>query len=229
MDREMKLVAAQACTDASVHDSQILEAVLRGPEEGGEGVWADGAYRSEAQERRLAEGGHCSQIHERAYRDAPLDDEQRAHNQAKHAGACARGACFRADGEWHGWDVFAQRGPCARQGGCGVDESGLQSSACRVADPQQGVSIHPGDGTGSWGSVKRCGKREWRARFRQEEGREQGVNRSGFSPQNIATRAKPRLIRPAASPHPQHRIYRSALKLEAPKLQERTRCKIESR
>ena len=44
----------------------MLEAVLRGPEEGGEGVWADSAYRpvcrdsgtgrSEAQERRLSEG-----------------------------------------------------------------------------------------------------------------------------------------------------------------------------
>ena len=108
MDREMKLVAAQVCTDASVHDSQMLEAVLRrpeaggegvwadsayrsqmleavlrGPEAGGEGVWADGAYRSEAQERRLAEGGHRSQIHERAWRGAPLSDEQRARNTAK--------------------------------------------------------------------------------------------------------------------------------------------------
>jgi len=47
------------------------------------------------------------------------------------------------------------------------------------------------------------GPLEWEARFKQEEGREQGMNRSGFSPQNIATRAKPRLIHPAASPHPQ--------------------------
>jgi len=46
------------------------------------------------------------------------------------------------------------------------------------------------------------GPRGWEARFRQEEGREQGVNCSGFSPQNISTRAKPLLIRPAASPHP---------------------------
>jgi len=93
MDREMKLVAAQTCTDASVHDSQMLEAVLRGPEAGGEGVWADSAYRpvcrdygtgrSGAQERRLAEGGHCSQIHKPAYRDVPLGDEQRARNTAK--------------------------------------------------------------------------------------------------------------------------------------------------
>jgi len=93
MDREMKLVATQACTDASVHDSQMLEAVLRRPEAGGEGVWADSAYRPVcrdsgtgrygAQERRLAEGGHRSQIHERAYRGAPLGAEQRARNTAK--------------------------------------------------------------------------------------------------------------------------------------------------
>ena len=35
------------------------------------------------QARRLAEGGHCSQIHERGYRGAPLGAEQRARNQAK--------------------------------------------------------------------------------------------------------------------------------------------------
>ena len=38
---------------------------------------------SEAREQRLAEGGHRSQIHERAYRDAPLSAEQRARNKAK--------------------------------------------------------------------------------------------------------------------------------------------------
>jgi len=50
------------------------------------------------------------------------------------------------------------------------------------------------------------GPREWEARFRQEEGREQGVSRPDFSPQSVATRAKPLLIRPAASPHPQNRF-----------------------
>jgi len=151
--------------------------VLRGPEAGGEGVWADSAYRSDAQERRLSEGGHRSQIHERAYRDAPLGAEQRARNTAK--------SRVRARVE----HVFGQMengmgGMCLRSvglarakvGGCGVDESGLQSSARRVADPQQGVSVHPGDGTGSWGGLRRRGKRVWEARFRQEEGGEQGVN-----------------------------------------------------
>jgi len=60
MDREMKLVAAQACTDASVHDSQMLEAVLRGPEEGGEGVWADSAYRPVCRDSGTGRaGGEC--------------------------------------------------------------------------------------------------------------------------------------------------------------------------
>lgn len=82
-DRDTKLIAMHACTDASVHDSQMLEAVLRKPEVGGDGVWADSAYRSQEQELRLAERQHHSQIHERAYRNAPLSEDQQASNQAK--------------------------------------------------------------------------------------------------------------------------------------------------
>ena len=47
IDKDIKLIASHACTDASVHDSQVLEAVLRGENVGGKEVWADSAYRSE--------------------------------------------------------------------------------------------------------------------------------------------------------------------------------------
>ena len=83
VDKDTKLVAAQTCTDASVHDSQVLEAVLREPEAGGDCVWADSAYRSATQEQSLADRHHRSQIHERAWRNGPLSDEQAASNKAK--------------------------------------------------------------------------------------------------------------------------------------------------
>lgn len=82
-DKDTKLITAQACTDASVHDSQVFETVLRKPEVGGDCVWADSAYRSEAQEHSLADSQHCSQIHERAWRNQPLSEAQHAANQAK--------------------------------------------------------------------------------------------------------------------------------------------------
>jgi IS5 family transposase len=45
IDKDTKLIASHACTDASVHDSQVFEAVLRNQDAGGEQVWADSAYR----------------------------------------------------------------------------------------------------------------------------------------------------------------------------------------
>lgn len=83
IDKDTKLIASHACTDASVHDSQVLEAVLRDQGAGGKEVWADSAYRSEDQEQSLEDSGHASQIHERAYRGKPLSEGQAASNKAK--------------------------------------------------------------------------------------------------------------------------------------------------
>ena len=83
VDKDTKLITAHACTDASVHDSQVLETVLRKPEAGGAAVWADSAYQSQQQEESLENSQHCSQIHERAYRNAPLTTEQEASNKEK--------------------------------------------------------------------------------------------------------------------------------------------------
>jgi IS5 family transposase len=66
-----------------VHDSQAFDHVLRSRETGGEQVWADSAYRSTEQEQRLAHSQHDSLIHERAYRDKPLSEEQQTNNKRK--------------------------------------------------------------------------------------------------------------------------------------------------
>ena len=58
-------------TDSSVHDSQVLGALLDEQNQGEE-VWADTAYRSESIEWILQILQFLSQIHERAYHNHPL-------------------------------------------------------------------------------------------------------------------------------------------------------------
>jgi IS5 family transposase len=83
IDRDTKLITAAVCTAASVHDSQVLDTVLRDTDVGGKTVWADSAYRSDEQEQSLVGSQHESQIHERAYRNKPLTKEQETSNTEK--------------------------------------------------------------------------------------------------------------------------------------------------
>jgi len=83
IDRATKLITAHATTPAHIHDSQVLEAVLRSEDEGGKEVWADSAYRSDEQEQSLAGSRHTSQIHERAYRNKQLTEAQELSNTEK--------------------------------------------------------------------------------------------------------------------------------------------------
>lgn len=83
IDKDTKLITGHACTDASVHDSKVLETVLRDEGVGGKEVWADSAYRSEEQEQSLHSSEHTSQINERAYRGKPLTQTQEISNKAK--------------------------------------------------------------------------------------------------------------------------------------------------
>jgi IS5 family transposase len=82
IDVEYGFIRCYSITDASVHDSQALGAVLD-PNNGGDEVWADSAYRSEDVEAGLDALGHISQIHERAYRNQPLTEAQTASNREK--------------------------------------------------------------------------------------------------------------------------------------------------
>jgi IS5 family transposase len=83
IDRTTKLITAHVTTPAHIHDSQVLDAVLRPVSEGGSEVWADSAYRSDEQEQSLAGSQHASQIHERAYRNKPLSEAQERSNTEK--------------------------------------------------------------------------------------------------------------------------------------------------
>jgi IS5 family transposase len=69
-------------TDASVHDSQLL-AELLDIDNPDERLWADSAYRSEARLEVLGWMGFEPLFNERAYRNSPLSDEQKAANRER--------------------------------------------------------------------------------------------------------------------------------------------------
>ena len=79
-DAKSKLLERYAVTDASVHDSQKLAELVATAD--GE-VYADSAYRSAETEAMLARKQVTSQIHERAYRNRPLTEEQKESNRQK--------------------------------------------------------------------------------------------------------------------------------------------------
>lgn len=79
-DAPSKLIENYVVTDASVHDSQMLGALV---ESGDGAVYADSAYRSAETETLLAQQQITSHIHERAYRNRPLTNEQKESNRQK--------------------------------------------------------------------------------------------------------------------------------------------------
>lgn len=75
-----KLIEDYVVTDASVHDSQVTDDLVKSDD--GE-LHADSAYRSEEIEAVLKAKGIKSHVHERAYRNTPLTEEQSAQNRQK--------------------------------------------------------------------------------------------------------------------------------------------------
>ena len=69
-------------TDASVHDSQVLGALLDEQNQGEE-VWAHSAYRSESIEWILQILQFLSHINERANRNHPLTAKQKEDNRER--------------------------------------------------------------------------------------------------------------------------------------------------
>ncbi|AKH38494.1 MULTISPECIES: IS5 family transposase [Nitrosomonas] len=83
MDRDTKLITTWEVTSAQIHDSQVLEEVLQSPEVGGADIYADSAYRSNAQEESLVTSKYTSQIHEKGARNHPLTQAQKSSNKEK--------------------------------------------------------------------------------------------------------------------------------------------------
>jgi IS5 family transposase len=67
-------------TDAAVHDSQVVDQVLD-PSNTNRDVYADSAYRSQAQEEALKSAGYRSKVHHRGYRNHPLSEFKKTVNR----------------------------------------------------------------------------------------------------------------------------------------------------
>lgn len=80
IDVEYGFIRRYAVTDAAVHDSQMLGQLLDDENETDD-LWADSAYRSETIEAVLELLQFESHIHERAYRNRPLSEQQQADNR----------------------------------------------------------------------------------------------------------------------------------------------------
>src|SRR5207249_3773903 len=81
-DAKHKLIRRYEVTDAAVHDSQPLDALLTKGNTSTD-VFADSAYRSAEIEAKLKVRGFNSRIHRRASRNHPLSNAQTRANRAK--------------------------------------------------------------------------------------------------------------------------------------------------
>lgn len=82
IDKSYKFIRKYEVTDAAVHDSQVIGNLLDGENEGDE-VWADAAYFAETITMILTMMGFDVRIHERAFKNKPLTEDQKANNTEK--------------------------------------------------------------------------------------------------------------------------------------------------
>ena len=71
VDEKSKLICSYEVTDASVHDSQMLEDLIDSKDKN-QRLHADSAYRSDAIEKKLRKKKVTSRIHEKGYRGSPM-------------------------------------------------------------------------------------------------------------------------------------------------------------
>jgi IS5 family transposase len=82
IDKQHKLIRRYVVTNAAVHDSQFLEAILL-QAKAGRDVWADSSYRSAEIDAHLKATVLRSKIHRKGYRNKPLTAHQQAHNRGR--------------------------------------------------------------------------------------------------------------------------------------------------
>ncbi|HSQ97794.1 MAG TPA: IS5 family transposase [Rickettsiales bacterium] len=81
-DTKTKLIEEYIVTNASVHDSQVIEKLLTENDKG-QPLYADSAYGGEEQEKVYKEKEVVNKVHEKGYRNKPLTEEQKANNREK--------------------------------------------------------------------------------------------------------------------------------------------------
>lgn len=82
VDTRSKFIGMYAVTDASVHDSQVLGDLLE-ESDAGQPLYADSAYFGEKQEATIVEYQMINKVHEKGFKDHPLDEKQKESNRIK--------------------------------------------------------------------------------------------------------------------------------------------------
>jgi transposase, IS5 family len=82
VDAKTKLIENFAVTDASVHDSQVMDELLT-DKDADQWLYADSAYGGEKLEAVYAKKKVISKVNEKGYRNKPLTAEQKATNREK--------------------------------------------------------------------------------------------------------------------------------------------------
>ena len=82
VDAKGKFIKSYIVTDASVHDSQVLDALLNEKDKG-QSLYADSAYTGEDQESTISKHEMKNEVHEKGYRNRPLTEVQNANNKIK--------------------------------------------------------------------------------------------------------------------------------------------------
>ena len=82
LDAGSKIVVKYNVTDASVHDSQVIDELLDEKDKG-ENFYADSAYSGEPQEKIVVSKEMNNMVCEKGARNRPLTDEQKANNREK--------------------------------------------------------------------------------------------------------------------------------------------------
>lgn len=83
VDSASKLITGYVVTNASKHDSQVLEELLDLNKDKGEDLYGDSAYGGTDQLETIAEKKMVAKIGEQGYKNRPLTDQQKASNKEK--------------------------------------------------------------------------------------------------------------------------------------------------
>ena len=158
-DRRYKLVRRWAVTDASVHDSQVIEKILD-PDNTAAKVWADKAYRSAEIEEVLEELGYRSMIMRKGSRGRKLTKREKQGNGTKAKVRARVEHVFGAQANDMGGTMLRSIGAMRARAHIGAEEPGIQhaeahppgkrgrgrSLALKQASRAQGASF----GCASW-------------------------------------------------------------------------------
>jgi IS5 family transposase len=82
VDSKSKIITGYLVTDASVHDSQVLDNLLDSKDEG-QPLWADSAYTGENQEQIIEDKKMTNEVCEKGYKNKPLTQAQKDSNTEK--------------------------------------------------------------------------------------------------------------------------------------------------